>query len=575
MGKKGILGNLFRRGTAETDAEMQETVSENAKVDNKPESKNQPDENIVYLPEVKGALLQLWELWMHTSTPPMIELPLSEFVENREEAMQKLERERVRLIVQIEQDAKRRVREMEKNKDKENFSMNSSCHVYLSKDKMLAWVLFFPPYGPEGEFEGGILGKALQNANVTTGIDSLEVVRLLQAQSYFKLIPIATGTAPIEGTPGEVVELFAREITKEVIVDEDGMADYRAMNYVRQVEENTHICDIIPPKEGTPGVQVDGKIVNPKPVRAARPPKGTNTGLSEDGMHLIATRTGHLEFANDAFHVRALLEIKGDVDYSTGNLDFEGDIHIHGDVREGFEVKASGTVTIDGLVEAATIEAGGDLVISRGVVGDHRAMLRSKGCVRVKYLENCVLYAGKNVYADCIMTSHIFSDDGITVTSGRGSVIGGSLTAAHTIHARMVGAQSGRKTELTLGALPYIQTELQTVEEELAVLRKEISKLDRDLAFMEIVDGGGGTSGKLARTRLRRSVLAMQESKLANKQENLSPIHPDLSKCRFEADTVYPVTSLSVMNRVWVAREVRHRCRLTFDVNNEEIKEVL
>ena len=44
MGKKGILGNLFRRGTAETDAEMQETVSENAKVDNKPESKNQPDE---------------------------------------------------------------------------------------------------------------------------------------------------------------------------------------------------------------------------------------------------------------------------------------------------------------------------------------------------------------------------------------------------------------------------------------------------------------------------------------------------------------------------------------------------
>ena len=71
---------------------------------------------------------------------------------------------------------------------------------------------------------------------------------------------------------------------------------------------------------------------------------------------MIAARSGHLEFANNAFHVRPVLEIKGDVDYGTGNIDFNGDVHIFGDVREGFDVRATGTIIINGLVEAATVE---------------------------------------------------------------------------------------------------------------------------------------------------------------------------------------------------------------------------
>ena len=41
--------------------------------------------------------------------------------------------------------------------------------------------------------------------------------------------------------------------------------------------------------------------------------------------------------------------------YNTGNIDYQGDVHIHGDVRGTFTVKATGNITIDGLVEAAYI----------------------------------------------------------------------------------------------------------------------------------------------------------------------------------------------------------------------------
>ena len=573
MSKKWTLGNLFHKDI-EDDELKQDMPSDHNEFEHTPGEHKPPVEDIVYLSEVKGALLHIWELWTQSPTPPLLTLEVSKDVQDKELMRQRLERERVRLAVQLEQDAKKRLREIEKGKDREGFSLNSSCQVYLSKDRMLAWVFFFPPYGPEGQFEAGALGRALQAANVTTGIDSNAVVQLLQEQKIFELIPIAAGTDPVEGSHGKAIELFTREVTREVVVDEDGKADYRALNYVRQIEENDHICNIIPPKEGTPGVQVDGKIVNPKPVKAAKVPKGINTTISEDGRYLLAARAGHLEFANGLFHVRPLLEIKGDVDYATGNIDFNGDIHIYGDVREGFEVRATGTVTIDGLVEAATVEAGGDLLISRGVVGDHRALLRSKGCVRVKYLENCVLYAGKTVYADCIMTSQIFSDDAINVTSGRGSVIGGAMTAAHSIRAKMVGAQSGRRTELTMGVLPYVQTELQDIEDELSKLHKELEGIERDLEYLEKVAGMDISNPRLAKIRMRRSVLTMQEKKLVARQKSLSLIHPDLSKCRFEADIVYPVTALTILDRIWVAKEVRHRCRLIFDVSNEQIKEI-
>lgn len=51
--------------------------------------------------------------------------------------------------------------------------------------------------------------------------------------------------------------------------------------------------------------------------------------------------------------MKPLFYVYGDVDFNVGNIDFLGDVHISGDVREDFVVHATGTVTVDGLVEGA------------------------------------------------------------------------------------------------------------------------------------------------------------------------------------------------------------------------------
>lgn len=577
--KSGIRGFFQYLFGSDEDDEQEETVVENTgkEVQNAKkavqETPAMPIQDVT-LPPLRPDMVQIWRLWSGNSITPILSLTKGLDLVQHPLDPKALERDALRLVVQLEKDAKLRLREIEKMEESKVENLNAKCKVYVARDRMIAWLFIFPPVGKEGTLQMESIGKSLQEMNVVSGIDTEAVVRCFQTQPYYQLIPIAVGTPAIQGHDGEVTELFARKLDFQVAVDEKGRADYKHTNYVRQVHAGDVICDISLPVQGTAGVRIDGSVVEPKPVRAAKVPKGVNTVVTEDGLHLVATMDGHLSFANQAFQVRPVLNITGDVDYETGNIRFTGDVHITGDVRENFSVFATGAVTIDGLVEAATVEAGGDLLISRGVVGDNRAMLRSKGYVRVKYLENCVVYAGRGVYADCIMNSQIFSDGCIDVYTGRGSVIGGALTAAEIIRARMLGAESGRRTEVTLGVRPFVEAELQNLQNDLASIRTERESLDHQLRILERQQGMEGSDARLAKARMRRSVLEMKEQQASKRLADLDPMMTDVSRCRLECDVIYPITVVTIQEAVWKAKEVKRRCKVVYDVNEGIIKEV-
>ena len=107
--------------------------------------------------------------------------------------------------------------------------------------------------GDGGAARARPFGKALEESGVTTGIDPASMVCIFQEPQYFKLVPIAIGTPPVEGVSGSVTERYPREIAHEVKLDENGVADYRALNYVQVVEKDAVICDITLPQPGKPG----------------------------------------------------------------------------------------------------------------------------------------------------------------------------------------------------------------------------------------------------------------------------------------------------------------------------------
>lgn len=542
------LGKLFR-GLKEPQNDLKAEAEKNPEIPTTSPQEEilEEDEPIdVTFPAFKDELLEVWRQWAGDAVPPALSMMGSEQVQLPLDKAA-MEQEKLRLLVRIEQSAKRRaqkIRTMDKNE--EEAKLDAECECYLSKDKMVAWAFMFPPVGQGQELSPSALGKAMEQEGITTGILPQAITKVAKGNCYFDLIPVAVGTPAVEGTDGQLIEYFAREVVQEVKIDEDGQADYRSLNYVQLVEADDVICDIVPSVEGESGVRVDGKVVEPKKVKTVRPPKGPNTHLSEDGLHLIASRAGHLEYERDAFTVRPVLEISGDVDYSTGNVDFPGDVHIHGDVRENFAVHAKGSIFIDGLVEAATVEAGGDLVISRGVVGDERALLRSQGTVRVKYLESCNVYASGAVHADCIVTSNVYCDDTVSVISGRGSIIGGNLVATNAIRARMIGARSGRITELTLGTTPCMQNELEEIDREMEDIQQQRIRNQKDIEYLQLGGAQGENGIRLSKAQVKRSALELQQTELIERREAIIGRKVDLSKCCVECEMAYPITKISV-----------------------------
>lgn len=510
---------------------------------------SQPEEPIslseaVYLSELQGDPLEVWRRWAGEERPPLLSLASGIEPEKLQMKAEDLEKEKRRVADRLAQDAKSRLQEIRAAEEKStDGKLAPKCCCYVSQNKLVAWIFVFPPVGDEEKITSAQVGAAMAQAGVESGVDAQAVVKVLQKAHYFELIPAAFGNPPVESKDGVIREHFPRELEPEVMVDENGNADYRSASYVQNVDKGDIICDIEPPVPGQNGMGVDGKVIAAASASPAKIPQGSNTQLSEDGLHLIATQTGYLEYAGGAFHVRPVLEIRTDVDYSTGNIDFVGDVHIHGDVRENFTVQAKGTIIIDGLVEAAKIIAGGDLLISSGVVGDDRAALYSAGNVRAKYLENCIVYSGRRVYSDCIVASQIFCDDAVIVTSGRGSIIGGNLTANNAVQAKMIGARSGRQTELRLGEMPYAKLKLESIEEELVQTQEEKRSLEIQLADMERYAVSGERTGK---AKIRKVALDVKLSKLEKQKEQIMQTKPDWSRCIISCDIMYPVTKVTI-----------------------------
>ena len=574
-GFKGFLQSILGQDDEPETSEL-EVTEEKAEVSEYQSSTVEETfvESTVYV-QMQPTLRQVWKLWGGNESPPT--LSLTEGLDGRIKLdHQQLKRESERIAALLEKDAKVRLREIEQAQVKELDGVDAQCMVYLSWDRMIAWLFLFPPVG-ERRSRGNLMeriGKTMQERKVVSGINTDAIVKIAQHPPYFQLIPVAVGTPAIQGINGDVTPLFEKSLPREVKIDETGRADYKYTNYVRQVMKDDTICEITLPVPGTAGLRVDGTVEEPKPVKPAKIPKGVNTMVTEDGLRLVATMDGHLEFTNQSFQVRPVLVVKGDVDYEYGNIQFTGDVHIEGDVRENFSVSATGSVTIDGLVEGATVEAGTDVLITRGVVGDNRALIRSGGCVRVKYLENCVVYAKDGVFADCIMNSQIFSDSVIEVCTGRGSVIGGAMTAAQSIKAKMIGAESGRRTELTLGTYPYVQNELINIEEDIEANRMERDELNRTLSRLELQQGLEGSSAKLAKARMRRSVLDIKEKQLEGRKAKLEEMTmPDVTRCKLEADAIYIGTSLTVHDAVWKAPKTLIHCRILYDPEEHILKE--
>ena len=418
--------------------------------------------------------------------------------------------------------------------------LDAQAVVFLAKDGMTAWVLVYPPAGGGKALDREILDQALKDRQICFGLDEALLDALPQEpERYFKLFAVAKGVEAVPGANGHIVDLFPRIQERKLKVDEHDRIDYKNLDFIHSVEKGGAICSIIPPGEGTPGRTVQGQEVIAKDGKPETIPKGRNTELSEDGSSLIASISGRVEFSGRSFHVNPVLTIPGNVDYSVGNINFLGDVSILGDVLSGFSVRATGTVTVGGVVEASSVEAGRDLVIAKGIQGDGKAVLRAQGSVFVKYMENCYVYAKVNIETECIINCEVYCGGGVTVRSGYGKIIGGKIHAAHEVYAGMIGSRVGNRTNIILGGDPCEEFDYQ-------ILTAEIEELEASIKFTEGQPDSPDRTALLTKMQVQLK-LSRARLQLFDKERALHPSElQEPGVRRMRCDTAFPGTVLTV-----------------------------
>lgn len=432
--------------------------------------------------------------------------------------------------------------------------MDAQPFVFISSDELRAWVMAFPPVGQGKEIDRPALEDALKGNGVIHGLDEELLDRLPEEKErYFHLFAVARGEPAIHGEDGWIKEFFKRHVKPELTIDDRGRIDYMSLNLVQSAEEGAVICEAFPPTKAVHGRTVLGKELLGKDGKEAILPKGQNTEISEDGTLLLASLSGHVEYSGRGFQVKSIMDVSGNVDYSTGNINYPGDVHIRGDVCSGFSVKAMGSITVDGVVEAGMVEAGGDLVIAKGIVGDKECIIRSRSNVYTKYLENGVVHARGNLITDCILHSNVYCDGTVQVTSGRGVIVGGRIHATQEVQANIIGSKSESMTTVILGGQPC-------ADFEKALLRQGIEDLEIEMEKLVRQPDSPAKAKRMGQIRLNLSVNRMKLGQFEKEEEKTKDTPKEQNECRMRCQIVYPGVMLSIGDETIQVRQETSSC---------------
>lgn len=539
------IGSLLSRifGSKKAQVSQTEAVQESVEAEKKEALPPEPDYSLSL--DNSHPLNKLYDQWREQTEDhlmPKMNIQL-ELPERMDKSVFPQELARLRLTLTTAANA-RASKAIPKDPEAPLPDLDAQAVVFITNDKLSAYIMVLPPVGEGEEVNENTLDKALSDNKVSYGIDEdllAEIPDKPIGKRYFCLYHIAEGEAAVHGEDGKIIDKFSRSPEKKYAVDEYDRMDYTSLNLVQNAEQGDVICEIIYPTEGEPGMNVLRQEIPAKNGKNVQIPKGRNTELDEDETNLIASITGHVEFNGRTFEIKPVLEIDGNIDYSTGNINYVGDVNIHGDVCNGFTVRAMGSITVDGVIESGNVEAGGDLIVAKGIVGNNNStVIRAQRSIYSKYLENCSVYARENLQADFIINCKLYANGEIEVKSGRGAIIGGVTRAGKAVRANLVGSMSEVTTAIRLGGMPCEEFEKELVLDEIKDLEKELEQI---VAQPE----SPKKSAQAGKARMRYSMAKLKLEQLEKTLKELeAEADDDYNTERLECDTAFTGTEITI-----------------------------
>lgn len=208
--------------------------------------------------------------------------------------------------------------------------------------------------------------ERLQELSVTHGILKRAIVDMCRNPSKQDYI-IAKGTYPTEGLNGDV-HVLVRE-PDDRSWNETEKVDYREKKPFVNVEEGETIAEVIPSVPGMAGTNLLGEPLSPKTVKDVTVRPGKNVILINKKIIALKGGRPQLEWRGMMLKADVMEELihSKDIDLDSGNIHFQGDVRVLGNVQESMTVESGGTLFVKGTVSKAHLESGQSVTVKSNV----------------------------------------------------------------------------------------------------------------------------------------------------------------------------------------------------------------
>lgn len=350
----------------------------------------------------------------------------------------------------------------------------------VSPDKLEVYIVYHPHIGN---------GKPMSLRDVAQELEKQGIVRydfgmIENALAHpRKKTLVGIGKSPEPGRDAEVIVRIDPEKPIEISITEN--VDWHALSSHIFVKEGDVILEKIPPTPGIPGEDVYGQPIPPKPGKNVNLNvyAGDGTRVTEDGLRLVADRSGVLRKVYDKYIVEDTFIVNGDVNYEIGNIVNVQNVRIYGDVLPGFKVQANGDVYVSGSVVNAVIDAGGNVEVLGRITSGDSGYVKAGGNVIAKEIVSAKVNAnGHIVITDVLMHSYVQAGGGVYILSvEKGKIVGGEVIAKEDVVTPLLGNDRGTLTSVGVGIDPVVKEQFEKLSKDVVEIKKKVMDVKKDL----------------------------------------------------------------------------------------------
>lgn len=357
-------------------------------------------------------------------------------------------------------------------------SLNSEFTISVSKDKMEATLRFTKPRGHGRIPDLQEILSELRQQNIIIGINKDTIAEALDNELYNMPIVIAQGIPPQNGLNAYIEYKFSTGDDEfKYAVRSDGSVNFKELNIIHNVHAHDVLAIMHPYTRGSTGYNIHKEAI---PAIDGVPVEwniGQNVVLSADRTKAIAEQAGQVYLKNKQLCVDPALDIASDVDLSTGNINFLGNVIVKGNISDGFSVVSGGNIEVYGHIGKCFLSAEGNIIAHQGIQGKDDAQIECKGNLFAHFIERASLSIGGNLIINkALLHSKVIVDKGIYVLDEKKAIIaGGDIKAQNEIITTQLGAESYIDTFVEVG---YSKNILR----KNIILQKNIDKLTSQIS---------------------------------------------------------------------------------------------